>query len=93
LALLAAVIARPDAAPAFFRHLHEADPAKPWAQFLEEEDIRLGGADLASALAHLTRAATAARQPLPETVADFQPWVVKTGRLSFQTGREVVRLA
>jgi hypothetical protein len=93
LALLAAVIGRPDAAPAFFRHLHDAEPAKTWLQFLDEEDIRLGGADLASALGHLTRAAAAAGQPLPETVGDFQSWVVKTGRLSFQTGREVVRLA
>jgi hypothetical protein len=86
------VIARPDAAPAFFRHLHATDPAKPWLQFLDEEDIRLGGADLAGALAGLTRAGADGGQPLPAAVAGFLPWVVKTGRLSFQTGREVVRL-
>ena len=92
LTLLATVIARPDASPAFFRHLHEATPGKPWRELLDLERSRLGRVDLVEVLDQLTEAAATAGQPLPTTVGGFQPWVVKAGRLSFQTGREVVRL-
>jgi hypothetical protein len=92
LTLLATVIARPDASPAFFRHLHEATPAKPWPEFLDLERSRLGRVDLVEVLDQLGEAATSAGLPLPAAVGGFRPWVVKVGRLSFQTGREVVRL-
>jgi hypothetical protein len=92
LTLLATVIARPDASPAFFRHLHEATPGKPWRELLDLERSRLGRVDLVEVLDQLTEAAASAGRPLPATVGGFRPWVVKAGRLSFQTGREVVRL-
>ncbi len=92
LTLLATVIARPDASPDFFRHLHGAPAGKSWLQFLEEEEVRLGETDLVDALRTLTERAASAQQPLPAVVEGYRPWVVRAGRLSFQTGREVVRL-
>ena len=47
---------------------------------------------VAQALTELTTRAAGAGLLVPERVGDWHPWVVKAGRLSFETGRVVVRL-
>jgi hypothetical protein len=93
LTILAVVIAFPEAAPGFAVHLHRAAAAKRWTDLLAEARFLGRGAEaIVDALDALTDAAATLDMALPELVGDWHPWIVKAGRLSFETGRVVVRL-
>ena len=94
LSLLAAVVGAPDASPVLFRNLHNAPETLPWQDFLRQQ-LEVGG-DVRH-LAQMLLAVTDEAEKLdtlamPQLVGHWKPWVVPCGRLSFQTGRVVVRL-
>jgi hypothetical protein len=95
LTLLAIVVGAPDDAPEFFRLLDATATATPdleWTAFLARRRGSISA--LVTKLESLTERAAELEdgRGLPDRLSDWKPWVVPCGRLSFATGRVVVRL-
>ncbi|MFI0719782.1 P-loop NTPase fold protein [Streptomyces sp. NPDC021224] len=98
--LLAALVAYPALGPALCLHLHAEATARPdaaWADFCAALPPASAPADpqweaLRTALAHVTRTATAHGLPLPAPLAVWRDWVLPVARLSFPAGSIVPTL-